>query len=355
MVNQQTVSGKKQTGVLAAVVIDTVVFGNLIKGVLGSNPFETMAILSNMQVSAYVSNADFSLPDPVTLPAPFDSTRNIKRGFCFDGRIGNPTISCGEDPICSLAKSELDEGTSLTVQGCMDKDDVSLMIGVADIKLSKSATLRTAGLTYTAVSSPLSVAFGAEATLDVVMEDPVTFNGKLYLKQSGALSLLGFSLAASGMIPRAFGVERLQMYDLVLAAEVGVAAGAPVVKSMTIGGGICFGKYSNCDAMVSGSNEEELIAQGHRTVPRFDDYHEHLTMLQSQAKTTGTIAAKLYAGFDATGKAFFYAGITAVTMADIAKAFVGSNKLPDWMSKVGIEAFDQDTCDTAGGRLPVAM
>lgn len=355
MVNQQTVSGKKQTGVLAAVVIDTTVFGNLIKGVLGSNPFKTVAILSNMQVSAYVSTADFLLPDPVTLPAPFDATRNIKRGFCFDGRLGNPTTPCGKDPICNMAKSELNKGTALTVQGCMDKDDVSLMIGVVDIKLSKSATLRTAGLTFTAVSSPPSVAFGAEATLDVVMEDPVTFNGKLYLKQSAAMSLLGFSLAASGMIPRAFGVEKLHMYDLVLAAEVGVAAGAPVVNSMTIGGGICFGKYSNCNTMVSGSNEEELIAQGHSTVPRFNDYHEHLTMLQSQTKTTGTIAAKLYAGFDATGKSFFYAGFTAVTMADIANAFVGSDNLPNWMSTVGIEAFDQDTCDKAGGKLPVAM
>jgi hypothetical protein len=47
---------------------------------------------------------------------------------------------------------------------------------------------------------------------------------------------------------------------------------------------------------------------------------------------------------------FWQAAITAVTMADIANAFVpDSTTLPDWMSTVGIEGYDQDVCDDAGG------
>ena len=350
LVNQQTVSGKKTVSLLAAVMVNTAVFGDLIKEAIGANPFKALPILSNIQVSAYVSSADFMLPDPVSLPAPFESTRSIKRGFCFDGRIGRPTTECGADVVCTLAQSAMtsDDG-ALTLQGCVDVEDVSLVFGVADVKLTKTVTLRNAGLEYTATSVPPSVSFGATATLDVVMEDVVTFNGKLYLAQSGPATLMGFSFSTSGMIPRAFGVQKLHMYNLVLAAEVGVVGLVPVVNSLTIGGGICFGKYDDCAALVSGNTDEELLALGHSTTPRFSDYHEHVAMLQARGKLTGTIAAKLYAGFSAGEEAFFYAGFTAVTMADIAAAFAGSSQLPDWMSSVRIEAYDQDACDEAGG------
>ena len=55
--------------------------------------------------------------------------------------------------------------------------------------------------------------------------------------------------------------------------------------------------------MVSGSSDSELIAQGNNKPA---NYHEHLTMLQERAKNNGVVAAELYAGFDSTGKAFFY-------------------------------------------------
>ena len=213
LVNRQTASGATTTGVLAAVVLDTSVFGELIDGVIGFNPFETVAILSNIQVSAYVSTAAFELPDPVTLPAPFEATRQIKKGFCFDGRLGSPTKECS-DPVCEYVKGVMDDGFQLTLRGCIDTDSVDLLIGVSNIIITDSITLRTAGLTFSSVAVPPSVSFGAEAVLDVVMEDVVTFSGSLYLKQEGPLPLLGLSFASSGMIPRAFGVEELHMFGL---------------------------------------------------------------------------------------------------------------------------------------------
>ena len=350
LVNRQKVNGEQKTGVLAAVVLDTSVFGDLIDEVIGFNPFETVAILSNIQVSAYVSTSDFELPDPVTLPAPFEATRQIKSGFCFDGRLGRPTKTCS-DPVCEYVTGVMDDGFQLTLAGCIGDGSVDLLIGVSNIIISDTVTLRTAGLTYTSDASDQSMSFGAMAVLDVVMEDVVTFKGSLYLKQKAALTLLGLSFSCSGMIPNAFGIEDLNMYDLVLAAEVGFAAGAaPVLNSLTIGGGICFGDSTKCLAMVSGSSDAELIALGTSEPSNYHERHAHLTMLQERAKSNGVIAAKLYAGFDtSSGMVFFYAAITAVTMADIASAFVGSDNLPGWMSELGIEAYDQAACDAAGG------
>ena len=354
MVNQQTVTGKKKAAVMAAVTLNTAAFGTLMEGVMGSNPFNSVAILSNLQVSAYVSTGDFTLPDPVALPAPFESTRDIKKGFCFDARLGAPTVPC-KDPVCAMMKKIMAVG-SLTARGCVNAIEMSLLIGVANVKFSDAVMLRTAGLTYTATALPPSVAFGAMAELEVKMKDVVTFRGSLGLKQAGPQTLLSFSFAVSGLIP-AFGIPKLHMFDLILAAEVGVIGIVPTINRLTIGGGICFGPQNKCSALVSGHNEEELLQKaGHNEeegllmqVPRFTDYHEHLAMLQSRPKIRGAIAAKLYAGFGADGDVFFYAGVTAVTVADIAAAFVGESRLPSWMGKVGIEAYDQDACDEAGG------
>ena len=145
-------------------------------------------------------------------------------------------------------------------------------------------------------------------------------------------------------------------YDLILAAGVGFTG--PKLNSATIGGGICFGEYEKCSAMVSGSSDAELIALGTRNQSNYHERHEHLTMLQERARQNDVIAAELYAGFDAAiGMAFFYAAITAVTMGDIATAFVGSDNFPSWMREVGIEAYDQAACDEAGGSelLPIVI
>eukprot|EP00658_Telonema_sp_P-2_P067914 TRINITY_DN5684_c0_g2_i8.p1 TRINITY_DN5684_c0_g2~~TRINITY_DN5684_c0_g2_i8.p1 ORF type:complete len:1445 (+),score=472.45 TRINITY_DN5684_c0_g2_i8:193-4527(+) len=337
------------TGIVAALALNTVFFGKLMKGVLGTNPFGSVRILSNLNVAAYVSTLDFTLPDAVSLPSPFEDVRDMKSGFCFDGRLGRPTVKCGSDPVCAIAKKAfVSKDSELTLAGCVSKTAVSLEFGISDIAISKSVTLTFAGITYESQLTPPSAQFGATASLEVIMKDPVLFEGSLYLKQDAASTVVGFSFSTSGMIPKAFTIKWLQMYDLVLAAEVGVAAGVPVINSLTIGGGLCFGSYSKCKVLVSGDDEATLLERGHSTTPQHGDYEKHLALVE-KAKLTGVVAAKLYAGFDLDGNVFMYAGITKVNLADIASAFSGSNNLPGWLSKIGLEAYDQQACDEQGG------
>lgn len=60
----------------------------------------------------------------------------------------------------------------------------------------------------------------------------VKFGGELYLKQAGALTLLGLKFSMNGLYAKAFDVNRLNLYDLVLEGEAGVASGA--LLSITI-------------------------------------------------------------------------------------------------------------------------
>eukprot|EP00656_Telonema_subtile_P009661 TRINITY_DN1455_c0_g1_i4.p1 TRINITY_DN1455_c0_g1~~TRINITY_DN1455_c0_g1_i4.p1 ORF type:complete len:1350 (-),score=326.54 TRINITY_DN1455_c0_g1_i4:44-4093(-) len=349
IVNRQTVGATTTTAIMASVALNTQYFGELIKLMLKTNPFDKVPSLSNMYVAGYASSGAFQLPTPVTLPTPFEGTRDIKAGFCFHGKLMRPSKSCGLDPVCAVVKSAFSGSSSnLVLSGCVSGLSTSLMIGVAGIKLSKSVTIRTAGLTYdSTIGPPPSVSFGASATLDVIInKEPVTFNGKLYLAQKAATTLLGFSFTTSGMFVRAFGVQRLNMYDLILAAEVGVAAGVPVINSNTIGGGICFGPADKCKPLVKGTTV--LEQQELSLAPKHEDYANHVALVE-QAKLTGAVAMKLYAGFDLAGDAFFYAGITKVTLADIASAFVGASKLPSWLGKVGLEGYDTAACKANAG------
>eukprot|EP00656_Telonema_subtile_P056452 TRINITY_DN9020_c0_g1_i2.p1 TRINITY_DN9020_c0_g1~~TRINITY_DN9020_c0_g1_i2.p1 ORF type:complete len:775 (+),score=290.08 TRINITY_DN9020_c0_g1_i2:539-2863(+) len=225
-----------------------------------------------------------------------------------------------------------------------------MLIGIESIRLAKSVSIRYAGLTYDSdYGPPPSIMFGAEAGLDVIMGGQlVDFTGKLYMQQTATTTSLGFSFSASGIIPRVFGLTKLHMYDLVLAAEVGLVAGVPAINSITIGGGMCFGPIEKCKPLVSGFSESELLQQGHSTVPTHADFQKH-TQLVEQRKLEGAFAAKMYAGFSEEGDAFFYAGFSRVTLADVANALIGESKLPGWLGRVGIQEYDPDLCKAQGG------
>ena len=112
--------------------------------------------------------------------------------------------------------------------------------------------LQKATLTYEMTAVPPAVSFGAAAVLKVHLDKEwVEFHGSLYLKQTALMSLLGLKFKSIGMIPKAFGVARLNLFDLYLNGEVGVSAGGiPTVNKLTIGGGICLGTPADCKALM---------------------------------------------------------------------------------------------------------
>jgi len=78
----------------------------------------------------------------------------------------------------------------------------------------------------------------------------VEFYGSLYLTQKAASSLVGFKFKLVGMIPQAFGITRLQLFNLYLKAELGFTGPAPTINALVIGGGICIGKEADCKTLI---------------------------------------------------------------------------------------------------------
>jgi hypothetical protein len=64
----------------------------------------------------------------------------------------------------------------------------------------------------------------------------VQFDGSFYLGQSKGTTILGMSFASSGLIPRVFGINRLNLFNLFLAGEIGITGGVPSVESIQVGG-----------------------------------------------------------------------------------------------------------------------
>ena len=166
---------------------------------------------------------------------------------------------------------------------------------------------------------------------------------------------------------RDFVSENINIYDLVLATEVGVVGVAPTIGLLTIGGGVCFGKYETCKFMVNDEETlEELLQRPEElrvsTKPEHADYQKqisHNSLLQnpsSKVDMSNTVAAKLYAGFSTEGDAFFMAGITKVSLETMLKAFSGEDSsLPTWAKSVSIEPYAQDECDKHGGTACFAI
>jgi len=331
----------------------------------------SMKIMSNMTVAATASTATFGLPGKVTLPAPFQEDTEVKQGFCFNGMIGKPA-SCGKDPICGLVETMLAK-TRLRMEACVSPTATRFSIGIGEVTLSKTVILSKASLYFALAMKQPSVEFGAEASLKIKMKDWVKFYGSLYLKQAGAQSLIGFKFKTVGMIPRAFGIGRLNLFDLYLNAEVGVAGGAPTVNKIVIGGGICIGQAPACKKLMATAPPTERVAGrelaylGARTrltnlelgeSELLGDEVDEFDQLQSQSqarlqhlvnhggsKVPGAMAAKIYVGFEAaSGNAFFYAAISKMTLGEALMAVVGAEVKLHWLGQLAISGFDEKAC-----------
>ena len=190
----------KRLGVMAAVVIDTALFGKLMTDVMGSNPFKSVPSLSNLKLVASVSTSDFALPTGVTLPSPFSDNKEIKAGFCFDGLVQKPS-SCrnsdgGNDSVCTLLKKVMAKtGGVLGLSGCMAPNGISLTVKVLNVRFNADVLMPQASLFFkTALSPKPSAVIGGSVTLSVKMPQLVTFFGTAYVKQKGVQSLLGLGL-----------------------------------------------------------------------------------------------------------------------------------------------------------------
>ena len=360
-----TVLGNKPAsgsfGVMASIVIDTKLFGELMIGMMGSNPFDSVLALSNLNLAAYVSTSDFSMPNGVTLPDPFSETTQIKTGFCFDG-VAHEPATCqtgnGNDSVCALLKDAMRRtGGALGLGGCVGPQGVSLAVKVLNTRFNENVLMTTADIFFKTAIAPPSASIGGSAVLAVKMPELVTFFGTVYVKQQGMPSLLGLGLGMKGM-KQDFVKTNINIYDLALATEIGVTGVIPTIAKITIGGGVCFGKYATCKFLVDGEEGlEELLQRPDETAvstkPEPADYQKQLTLVQSAESAVDmskTVAAKLYAGFSSEGDAFFYAGITKVSLSKILNV-VGREdlNLPNWAASASIEPYAQDECDKNGG------
>jgi len=360
--------------VMGMLVVDTDYFNTLITEATGVNMFKAVKILSNIVVSVRVSSSSFLLPAGVTLPKPFEHTVSVDKGFCFEAVIGPPK-SCGSDPLCSMLEG-LTKKAPLQLTGCYNMVSAKFGIGIQRIVLKKNLVeIRNANVFFEMEATPPSVTFGAEVSLHVKMKDWVEFYGSFYMGIQGSSVILGMTFRTVGMIPKCFGISKLQLYDLFLKGEIGVNGGVPVVNSIQVGGGICLGTYEDCQAIsmhLQATPMETLIQQQVRpaaniTVPVVDGVtmspHEETNFLQHvhteplelvtirthEGKVASAVSGKAYVGFTlATGNVFIYAGITQVSIASMLGAVIGGgigDKLPKWMSKVVLEPFDQEACE----------
>ena len=114
-----------QPAVAAAITLDTAGFGEFLKALTGSNPFDTHPLFDNINVGVTVASQTTALPDGVSLPAPLSST-TIKEGFCFDGVIAKPS-DCGKSAPCQFVTKHLLESSSseLIMKGCINTEETS--------------------------------------------------------------------------------------------------------------------------------------------------------------------------------------------------------------------------------------
>jgi hypothetical protein len=339
---------EENKALLFAFNVDTHSFGQLMESVFGSNPFADKPLFSNMDAQALVASKEFSLAAGVYLPEPYQDVRYIEKGLCLDARLGKPTMDCGDDQVCKWLDSKLNTpDASASAEMCVtDGNGMWIKFALNEIRLNEQVMMSEASIEYKQTMQPFQWELGAQIILHVQMgTSDVEFLGRLFV----ANGAFGVSAAMSGMMSNLFGNGRLHAYDLVV--EFTVTSGAPM--ALTIGGGLCVGKKSNCRSLVSGDDEEELLAKGYPTVPH-DRMGEEMStgLVQQAAGTLGAddaIAFKLYAGFDPEGSAFFYAGVTAISIKKFMCAISNKCKVPDWMGEIELLPFDRDACDNNGG------
>lgn len=302
------VNGEKS--VLAAVSMSTAFFNGLLSEAMGgSNPLANFAVFSNMAVAVQASSADIALPGDVTLPAPFKNKKSVKKGFCLSGEIGTPTQPCGSDPVCALVSKVLKGDIKAGMEGCFSPAEVSFALYLKSIKLTKSFKIKETALTFSV--KPAIVGIAGTMDIEVTIQGsplPYLFKGKAEIKQSAVATMLGFQGGANGLFSGVFGIDKLNMYNLVLGAEIGVniQTGVPFPSSALIGGGICFGSKEKCARAVGGTAD-------------------------------GVIAGSLNLGFSVAGDAYFYAAMGgSLTTQQVASTFSDSIQLPVWAASIGI-------------------
>ena len=331
----------KPTAVMAMVSLNSAGFAGLWMEITkkttnppnGTDPFEKAPIFSNMQVAVLASSQSIGLPSGLQLPSPFASMSTIQQGFCFHGQISTPE-SCRDDIVCTMIAPK--EGMYLLLEGCQGVDLTRFTIGVGGISLSDSVKLIKAAMFYEATAT--STAFGAEVELSVKLEEWVGFYGSFYLKQVGLIFMIGMKFKTMGLIPNAFGLSRVILFDLYLAGEIGVAPAVPpvpVVNKITIGGGICLGSAQACRELIATASPASRVSYLGARSMEFIETEENAKLdggLQSFERENArdsarlqklinnsspqAIAAKAYLGFEASsGRAFFYAAMSKASLS----------------------------------------
>ena len=307
-----TVLMSKEAGVKSFVVAATMTsefFGKLVSERLGGkNPMAEMALFSNFHVAVVAANQQISLPQGVSLPAPFEDQSIVEKGFCIVGQLGLPSKPCN-GPICGLVTKSMGGGRKVAMSGCFSGTETSFKLSLNSVPLSPAASIEEAGIEFTLKPASVEVAGTITVNIDIKGKQYV-FKGRVSLEQKGVVTMLGIQGSAIGMFTNVFGLANLNLYDLTIGASVGQVAGVPALTSAVIGGGACFGSKERC----------RLVQQGNAT--------------------QGVIAGKLYLGFDAVGSAYFYAEVAgSLTLQDVASSLHKSLKLPDWASQIGIQGY----------------
>ena len=379
------------TGMLFSLSMTSDGLSELFKKIFNSatDPLASVPVFSNVNVAALVATRDMQLPTAISLPSPYSSITNVKKGLWLEGQLRKPT-GCANSPVCALLDKALVGNESyLSLQAGITDTDISLEIGLEDVKLSNKVTL-SCDLEFKAELVDPSVEIKASASLAVDLKNSMlTFTGALDGELSAKGPSIGLTFAMSGMYANAFTLQNFNLYDLVL----GGAISGIGLESFEIGGGLCIGKQTACATLTDNPAPEllyqrllpsdrlelfqddsisvtphskmahEIFGSDQRAWPAYMrneldmDVDMDMNTLQVHSNPSnltiaqgvqagGAIAAKAYIGMDiAHGGAFLYAAISQVSLMDLAKAFTDSdNSLPSWFGEIRIQPYDRAKC-----------